>query len=83
MSTAQVKSQLHEYINKADEKLLRLMHSMLQNYFKEEDSIIAFTASGVPITKGQMKELSDEAVKAVEDGQSLSSDEIRKLKNNW
>jgi len=83
MSAAQVKTQLHEYIDKADEKLLRLMHVMMQNYFHEEEAIVAFSAAGVPLTQKMMKEMTDEAVKSVENGDGLTSDEIRNLKKNW
>jgi len=83
MSTSQVKTQLHDYIDKADEKLLRMMFSLMQNYYQDENAIVAFTTTGIPLTKKQMVELSDEAVKSVENGTGLSSDDIRKLKANW
>ncbi len=83
MSTSQVKTQLHEYIEKADEKMLRMMFSLMQNYYEDENAIVAFTATGTPLTKKEMIALSDEAIKSVENGTSLSSDDIRKMKANW
>lgn len=83
MSAAQVKSQLHEYIEKADDKLLRMMHAMLENYFQEDETIVAFSASGEPLTQKMMRKMVDEAVQSVQAGKGLTSDEIRAMKKNW
>lgn len=37
MGTAQIRELLHEYINKADERLLNLMYAMVQADMKEDD----------------------------------------------
>ena len=37
MSTSQLRKQLHEYINKADERLLNLIHGMFQADMQQQD----------------------------------------------
>ncbi|MEQ8477002.1 addiction module protein [Fulvivirga sp.] len=37
MGAAQIREFLHEYINKADERLINLMYAMVQADMKEED----------------------------------------------
>jgi hypothetical protein len=37
MSTTQLREQLHEYINKADERLLNLIHGMFQADIQKQD----------------------------------------------
>ena len=37
MGTAQLKKQLHEYIDKADERLLHLVYGLFQADMKEQD----------------------------------------------
>ena len=37
MATPQIRELLHEYINKADERLINLMYAMVQADMKEDD----------------------------------------------
>lgn len=83
MSSAQVKKQLHEYIDKADDRILNAVYVMLQNYLQQEESIVGFTIKGEPLTKKDMINQLNQAVSDVEDGKGLSSDDIRKAKENW
>ena len=81
MSIVPIKAKLHNYIDQADERLLRSIYAMMQQYFQEEEAIIGFTTSGEPLTKVQLLTSVENAVKDVENGKGLSSKEIRKMKN--
>ncbi len=83
MSVTEVKSKLHQYIDKSDERFLRTIHLLFQQYFEEENAIVAFSIDGTPLTKADMIEAADEALSTVESGHSLTSNEIKSLKNNW
>lgn len=37
MNTAQIKQELHRYIDKGDERFLRLVHAIATNYESEEE----------------------------------------------
>ena len=43
MGTSQIRELLHEYINKADERLLNLMYAMVQADMKESDYQLSAT----------------------------------------
>ncbi len=83
MSSAQVKKQLHDYIDQVDDRILHAMYAMLQNYLQQEEAIVGFTVQGQPLTKKDMIDSLNEAVSDVEKGKGISSDDIRKQKKNW
>ncbi len=83
MGTVQLKEHLIAYINRADDRILRAMHAMLENYMAEEEQIVGFTATGEPLTKKQLAETLEDAVKSVEKGKGLSSKDIRNIKKDW
>ena len=83
MSTLEIKKQLIESLDRADERILRAIYSMLQNYLSEEEQIVAYTIQGKPLTKKEMSSMLNEAVSDVEKGKGLSSEDIRNAKKNW
>ena len=54
MSATQVKEQIQKYIDQADERMIRAIYAMLQNYFEGDEEILAFTVDGKPLTKEDM-----------------------------
>lgn len=60
MSTAQIREELHAYINHADERILNLMYGMMKADREEE-----------PLTAGQQKEL-EKRIARHKDGESKS-----------
>lgn len=83
MSSAQARELLHKYIDLADERLIRAMLAMLENYFQADDEIMSFTTQGQPLTKDDMIKALNEAVSVVKEGKGLSSTDIRKAKKDW
>ncbi len=45
MNTAQIRQELHQFIDLGDERFLRLVHALATNYKSEED----FTLPGIPM----------------------------------
>ena len=83
MSTVQIKKSLIQYIDKADDRIVRAMYAMLQNYLTEEEQIIAYSVQGDPLTKKDMTHMLNEAGTDVENEKGLSSNDIRAKKENW
>ena len=83
MGTPQLKKHLVAYIERADERILRAMYAMLENYLGEEEQIVAFTPQGEPLTKKEMTRVLDDAVKETEQGKQLTTEDIREAKKNW
>jgi len=63
MGTPQIRELLHDYINKADERLINLMYAMVQADMKEDDYELSATH----------KKILDERLAAHEDNPSSGS----------
>ena len=76
MST--VKQQLYKYIDRADDRMAEALLAMFKKYFQsQKDVIVAHTVKGEPLTKAQLiKEVMD-ATEDVENGNFLTTEEIR------
>ena len=83
MSDTQVRQQLHKFIDLADERMIRAMYAMLKNYLQEDEGIVAFTVDGKPLTKQDVLASITDAISEVENGKGLSTEDIRKAKENW
>jgi len=83
MSTSQIKQQLHNYIDQVDERFLRSLYAMMENYIQEENAITGYTVDGQPLTSKSMVKALNQAVSDVEKGKGLSSNDIRDAKKNW
>jgi hypothetical protein len=55
MSTIQVRTQLHQYIDRLDERFLQAMFAMVQQYVDNED-VVGSAGDGKPLTKQQLIE---------------------------
>ena len=83
MNRTQLKKELQNYIEQADNRILLAIHAMLQSYLQHENKITAFTVQGQPLTKKEMLTSLDKAASEVENGNGLTSNDIRKAKKNW
>ena len=83
MSSLEIKKQLHQYIDLADERMAEALLAMFKNYFQDKkDSVVAFTAKGKPLTKAALIKEVMEATEDVKKGNFLTTEEIRaKFKN--
>lgn len=78
MSASQIRDELHEYINKADDRLIRAMYAMMQNYFENDESIVAYTTSREPLTKEEYIKNVTSAYQEAKDGNILTTEELLK-----
>ena len=76
MSSADIKQQLHQYIDFADDRMAEALLAIFQMYFQNpKDPIVAYTTKGAPLTKAQMiKEVMD-AVEDVNKGNYKTSEQ--------
>ena len=83
MTVAQIKQELHKFIDIADPRLLAAIYALMENYLQNDDSIVAFTVDGNPLTKSEfIKEVRD-AYEEVEKGNFITSEELQKQMKNW
>lgn len=82
MNRNQLIKELQKYIEQADDRMLNAIHAMLQTYLQHKNEIAALTIQGQPLTKKKMLSNLDQAASEVEKGNGLTSNDIRKIKNN-
>lgn len=81
MGTSEIRKEIHEYIDHADERFLKLVYVMSKEY--ENTLIVGYTANGKPISKIDLKNRVKAASKRVRSGDFISHEDIEKEVQNW
>ncbi|MCF8227119.1 MAG: hypothetical protein K9J30_14675 [Bacteroidales bacterium] len=81
MNTAALKKELHSYIDKADDRFLKMVYAMSKEY--EKDTVVGYRTDGTPITPQDLKERVKAASKRVKSGQYITQEELEKEVENW
>ncbi|MBN2819627.1 MAG: hypothetical protein JXP36_11690 [Bacteroidales bacterium] len=82
MGAAELRKELHSFIDHADERFLRMVHSLASEYTKDESDVIAYRA-GNPITKNQLYQELKEAEQEIESGDYMTIEEFAKESSQW
>lgn len=87
MSAAEMRANVHRLIDNLDESFLKVVHSMLDTYIKEQEekanAIIGHEIDGTPITVSKFLKQADEAVKQAKKGTGIDIEELEKRSNLW
>lgn len=79
MNTKEIKKELHQIIDNADERFLRLVHSMATAYKSEED----FTKPGKPMDAETYKKRIRSARERVKAGYFTSQKDLEQEIEKW
>jgi len=79
MGVSELRQELHDYINHADTRILRMMHSLANEYSKE-DLVYCGKRS---ITMKELHSDLKEAEAEIEKGESMSIEEFAKESEKW
>ena len=71
MNTAALKKELHSYIEKANERFLKMVSTLAKSYEDEED-IVGYEADGSPITKEALIKEARESSAQVKSGNYIT-----------
>lgn len=82
---------LHEQIEKADERLLRLIHAMTEAWgndldFTSEshgDKVLGYRPDGSPVLAKEAKELYLKVLEEMENGDYVTLDELKESAKSW
>lgn len=78
-SIAEIKSNLHQYIADTDDvKILSKLQEYVKNILDKENTVIAFTSKGKPLTSEQYKKEIDEAIAEVDNGDVISQEQMER-----
>lgn len=83
MSTAEIKAEILKQIESADDKLLRLVHAMIEAYNTDDDPIISYDVHGNPRTASELKAMLDQQVEEVRNGKFITLDELDEKSKKW
>jgi hypothetical protein len=81
MGVQKLRKELHNYIENADERFLKMVHAMSKEY--NEPVIVGFNVDGSPISKENLVKRVKAASKRVKLGDYLTQDDVEKEVENW
>lgn len=81
MGALDLKNSVIEYLDKADEKLLKVIKVVMETYWENET--IAFSTDGKPLTKASYKKMINDALQELEKGHCITQEELEKESENW
>ena len=82
MSTSELRKSVHNYIENADERFLRMVSSMASEYSNHENKVIAFRADK-SLTKKQLYNELKEAEQEIENGDYVTIEDFEKESSQW
>lgn len=81
MGALELRESILEYINTADERLLKVVKAVIESY--QEDEIVAFSVDGKPITRSEYKLELSNAENEIKNGGLISHEDLEKESENW
>jgi predicted ribonuclease YlaK len=81
MGTAELRKDLHIYIDKADDKFLRMVHALRKEY--EGTDAVGYKVDGTPITKEDVRKRVKAASARVKAGDYISQEDLEKEVEGW
>lgn len=81
MGALELKDSVLQYINSADERLLKVVKAVIESY--QEDEIVAYTVNGNPLTRNQYKIELTQAIEEINSGQFISQEDLEKESESW
>lgn len=85
-NTAELRADLHRYIEKLDDKFVAIAHSMLSAYMEqhhEEDAIIGYSVEGAPMYASVAKREFKARLEAMDRGEYITLEELIKDSGTW
>lgn len=83
MSTVELRKKLHEYVNSADERVLRIMTAVFESYTNSADDIVAYTVRDEPLTEDEYVNKVREADQSIDKGNFTDVDELEHEMEGW
>jgi len=81
MSTTEMKTQIHEYIEQASDELVATIHTILIT--QKPDTILGYSTNGEPIRAEEALERYEKSVKEFEAGNFITIEELDKKSKTW
>lgn len=82
MASLDLKQSVQNYIDTADNRLLKMIKALVESY-QEEDQIVAYTVEGKPLTRKQYNQELVDAETEIQRGELTSVEDLEKESQNW
>jgi len=82
MTATALRKEVQQYINHADERFLRMVHSLAKEYVKKEDKVVGYHV-GKPVKKSQLLSDLKEAEQQIEGGEYITIDQLERESETW
>lgn len=82
MASLDLKQSVQNYIDTADNRLLKMIKALVESYH-EEDQIVAYTVDGKPLTRKQYNQELVDAETEIQRGELTSVEDLEKDSQNW
>jgi hypothetical protein len=81
MGIPELRTELHNYINHADERFLKMVYAMSKEY--KSNVIVGYNPNGSPITGQELRNRVKAASKRVKSGDFITQEEVEREIENW
>ncbi|KAF2518022.1 hypothetical protein [Flavobacterium foetidum] len=81
MGALELRESVLEYINTADERLLKVVKAVIESY--QEEDVVAFSVEGKPVTRSEYKAQLAGVKMEIERGEYTSQEDLEKESENW
>ena len=81
MGAIGLRDDIKNYVNIADERLLKVVKAVMESYWDEET--VAFTVDGKPITKKMYAQELQNGILEIQNNETISQEILEKESENW
>jgi predicted ribonuclease YlaK len=81
MGVQKLREEIHNYIDHADERFLKMVYAMSKEY--KESAVVGYNVDGSPITKESLTLRVKAASQRVKSGDYITQEEVEKEIENW
>ena len=81
MGALELRDSVLESINKADERLLKVVKAVIESY--QENDVVSYTIDGMPLTRIAYKKELQEAIAEIKRGEYITQEDLEKESNDW
>ncbi len=83
MSAAEIRKELHGYIDIADEHFLASVYLMMHNYLRSDKGIVGYTTGGEPLTKAEFTDRIRSSYEEASQGKVIANEDFLKELKTW
>lgn len=80
MDTTEIRKRIHNYIDVADERLLKIINAIIS---EDENTIVAYTTDGKPLTLSQYRAEIELGIEDVKLGRTITDENLEKEIQSW